>query len=97
MVPKGTFLHEWLVRVRTHYQNIVPLIIWYKIVTLIKINVPSRQINVPPCQINDPHCQINFPLSNNFPKILRQNHDPGDICLPEGHMFVSLFNHVYGP
>ena len=72
--------------------------------TLLKINVSSCQKNVPPCQINDPpyqinvsHCQINVPLSNKFPKILKQNHDPRDIYLQEGHIFVSLFDHVYGP
>ena len=32
-----------------------------------------------------------------FPKFLRQNHDPKDICLQEGLIFVSLFDHVYGP
>ena len=68
------------------------------------MNVPSCQINVPPCKINDPpsqinvpHCQINVPLSNNFPKFLRQNHDPRGIYLQEGHIFVSLFDHVDGP
>ena len=29
------------------------------------------------------------------PKFLRQNHDPRDIYLQEGHIFVSLFYHVY--
>ena len=92
------------VRVRTHDQIFVPLIICCKIVTLLKINVPSCQINVPPCQINDPpsqinvpRCQINVPLSNKFPKFLRQNHDPQDIYLQEGHIFVFQFDHVYGP
>ena len=82
----------------------VSLIICNKIVTLLKINVPSCQINVPPCQINDPpsqinfpHCQINVPWSNNFPNFLRQNHDPRDIYLQEGHIFVFLFDHVYRP
>ena len=28
---------------------------------------------------------------------MRQNHDPRDIYLQEGHIFVSLFDHVYGP
>ena len=89
-------------RVRTHYQNFAFLIICNKIVTLLKINVPSRQINVPPCQINDPtsqinvpHCQKNVPLANKCPKFLRQNHDPRDNYLQEGHIFVSLFDHVY--
>ena len=83
-------LKEWLIRVRTHDQNFVPLIICNKNVTLLKMNVPSCQINVPPCQINDPpsqinvpHCQINVPLSNKFPKFLRQNHDPMDIYLSQ--------------
>ena len=65
--------------------------------TLLKINVPSCQINVPLCQINDPPSQINVPLSNKFSKFLRQNHDPRDICLQEVHIFVTLFDHVYGP
>ena len=71
---------------------------------LLKINVPSRQTNVPPCQINDPtaqidvpHCQKNVLLSNKCPKFLRQNRDPRDIYLQEGHIFVSPFDHVYGP
>ena len=51
----------------------------------------------PPSQVNVPHCQINVPLSNEFPKFLRRNHDPKDIYLQEGHIFVSLFDHVYGP
>ena len=83
----GTFWDSPL-RVRTHDQNFVPLIIFNKIVTLPKINVPSRQINVPPCQMNDPpsqinvpHCQINVPLSNKCSKFLRRNHDPRDIYL----------------
>ena len=99
---KIQFSHR--LRVRTHDQNFVPLIICNKIVTLPKINVPSRQINVPSCQINDPpsqinvpHCQINVPLSNKHSKFLRQNHDPRYIYLQEGHIFVSLFDHVYGP
>ena len=85
-----------MLRVRTHDQNFVPLMICNKFVTLLKINVPFRQINVPPCQINVPpcqinvphcqinvpHCQINVPLSNKCPKILRQNHDPRDIYFP---------------
>ena len=56
--------------------------------TLLNIIVPSGQIIVPPCQIDDPpsqinvlQCQINVPLLNKFPKILRQNHDHGDIYL----------------
>ena len=72
--------------------------------TLLKINVPTYkknvrpfQINDPPCQINVPYCQINVPLSNKLPKFWRQNHDPRDIYLQEGHIFVSLFDHVYGP
>ena len=88
----------------THDQNFVPLIICNKIVTLLKMNVTSVQINVPPCQIIDPpsqinvpHCQINVPLSNKFSRFLRQNHDPWDIYLQEGHIFVSLIDHVYGP
>ena len=92
------------IRVRTHDQNIVPLIICNKIVTCLKINVPFCQIIVPPFQINDPpsqinvpSCQINVPLSNKSPKFLRQNHDPRDIYSQEGHKFVSLFDHVYGP
>ena len=77
----------WCVRVHTHDQNFVPLIICDKIVTLLKINVPSCQINDPTCQKNVPHCQINVPLSNKFPKFLRQNHDPrvargSHICVP---------------
>ena len=95
---------KWFIRVRTHDQNFVPLIICNIIVTLLKINVPSRQINIPPCQINVPPCQINvphfqinLPLSKKFPKFLRQNHDPRDIYFPEGHILVSLFDHVYGP
>ena len=72
---RGTFLTPCAraLRVRTHYQNFVPLIICNKIVTLLKINVPSCQINGHPCQINDPpsqihvfHGQINVPLSNKF-------------------------------
>ena len=35
-----------------------------------------------------------FQLTTNFPEFLRQNHDPGDIYLQEGHIFVSLFDHV---
>ena len=65
-----------------------------KMVTLLKINVPPSQINEPPSQINVPRCQINVPLSNEFPNFLGQNHDP---YLREGHIFVSLFDHVYGP
>ena len=72
--------------------------------TFLKINVPSCQINVPPSQINDPpykiivpRYQINVPLSNKLPKFLRQNHDPRDIYLQEGHIFVTRFDHVYGP
>ena len=91
-------------RVLTHDHNFAPLIICNKIVTLLKITVPSCQINVPPCQINDPpsqinvlHCQINVPLSNKFPEFVRQNHDRRDIYLQEGHKFVSLFDHLYGP
>ena len=95
------FLHGrvgfYLFRARTHDQNIVPLIICNKIVTLLKINVPSCQINDPPSWITVPLCQINVPLSNKFPKFLRQNHDPRDIYLREGQIFVSLFDHVYGP
>ena len=75
-----------------------------KIVTLFNINVSSCRINVPPCQmnyppsqINVPQCQKNVPLSNNFPKFLRKNHDLRDIYLQEGHIFVFLFDHVYGP
>ena len=63
------------IRVRIHDQNFVPLIIYNKIVTLLKIIIPPCQINVPPCQIYDPqsqinvpHCQINVPLSNKYPK-----------------------------
>ena len=66
--------------------------------------VPSCQIDVPPCQINDPPAQINVPpsqinvpLSNKFPKFLRHNFDPRDIYLLECHIFVSIFDHVYGP
>ena len=51
----------------THDQNCVPLIICSKIVTILKMNIPSCQINVPPCQINDPPYQIDVPLSNKFP------------------------------
>ena len=87
------------IRVRTHDQNFASLIICNKIVTLLKINFPSCRISVPPCQLNDPpsqknvpRCQINVPVSNKFPKSLRQNHDPGDIDLQEGHKFVSLFD-----
>ena len=72
--------------------------------TLLKINVPAYQKVVPPCQKNDPPsqtnaplCQINVPLSNKLPKFLRHNHDPRDIYLQEGHIFVPLFDHVYGP
>ena len=39
---------------------------------------------------------MNVPLSNKFPKFLRQNHDPREIYLQEAHIFVSLFDHVYG-
>ena len=88
--------------VRTHDQKFVPTIIRNKIVILLKINVPSCQINVPHSQINDPPSQIivpryqaNVPLSNKFPKFLRQNHDPRDIYLQEGHIFVTRFDHVY--
>ena len=74
--PMSACIHYLIcLRVRTHDQNFVPLIICNKIVTLLKINVPSCQINVPPCQMNDPPsqkkmsltvkemspCQINFP------------------------------------
>ena len=100
----GRAIEPLSLRVRTHDQNFAPLIICNKIVTLPKTNVPSCQIIVPPCQINDPpsqinfpHCQINVPLSNKFSKFLRQNHDPRDIYLNEGHIFMSLFDHVYGP
>ena len=86
-----------VLRVRTHDRNFVPLIICNKTVTLLIINVPFCQINYPPSQINVPHSQINVPLSNKFPKFLRQNHDPRDIYLQEGHIFGSLFDHVYGP
>ena len=62
--------------------------------TLLKINVPSFQINAHPYQINDPpsqinvhHCQIHVPWSNESPKFLRQNRDPRDIYLKEGHIF----------
>ena len=75
-----------------------------RVVTLFKINVSSYHINVLSCQINDPpsqinvlYCQINVPFSNKYPEFLRQNHDPRDICLQEGHIFVSLFDHVNGP
>ena len=68
------------------------------------MNVPSYQIKVPPCQINDPPsqisvpaCQINVPLSNNFPEFLGQNHGPWGIFLQKGHIFMTLFDHVYGP
>ena len=78
--------------------------ICYKIVTILKIKCPflsnkcpSLSKNDPPSQINVPHGQINVPLSNKFPKFLRQNHDPGGIYLHEGHIFVSLFDHVDGP
>ena len=54
-------------------------------------------MNVPSYQINVPHSQKNVPLSNKFPKFLTQNHDPRDIYLEEGHKFVSLFDHEYGP
>ena len=37
------------------------------------------------------------PCQKKNPKFLRQNHDPGDIYLQKGHIFVSLFDHVYGP
>ena len=40
---------------------------------------------------------MNDPLSNKFPNFLSQKHDPRDIYLQEGHIFVSLFYHVYGP
>ena len=47
------------------------------------------------------HCQkgtqICNPLANKCPKFLRKNHEPRDIFLQEGHIFVSLFDHVYGP
>ena len=92
------------VKARTHDQNFATLMICNKIVTLLKINVPSCQINDPPSQINDPpsqiivpHCQINVPWSNNCRKFLRQNRDLRDIYLQEGHIFVSHFDHVYGP
>ena len=68
-----------------------------KIVTLLQKNVPPCQMNDPPSQINVPHCQINVPLTNKILKFLRQNHDSRDIYLREGHIFVSLFDHVYGP
>ena len=58
---------------------------------------PSLSNKWPPSQINVPHCQIDVPLSNKFPEFLIQNHDPRDIYFPEGHIFVSLFDHVYGP
>ena len=81
-----------------------PPIICNKIATLFKMNVPSCRINFPrsqiidpPSQINVPHCQINVPLSNKFPKFLRQSHDSREIYLQEGHTFVSLIDHVYGP
>ena len=77
--------------VRTHDQNIVPLITCSQIMTLLKINVPACQTNDPPSQINVPHSQITVPLSNKFPKFLRHNHDPRDIYLQEGHIFVSIF------
>ena len=96
-------LKEWLIRVRTHDQNFVPLIICNKNVNLLKINVPSCQKNVPPCQRYDPpsqinvlHCQLSVPVSNKLPKFLRQNHDTRDNYLKEGHIFVSLFDHVDG-
>ena len=92
---------NWYLRVRTHDQNFIPIWICNKIVNLLKINVPSCQIHVPPsqiidppCQINVPHCQINVPLSNKFPSFLRLNHDPRNIYLQEGHIFVSLFDHA---
>ena len=81
-----------------------PLIICIKVVSLLKINVPSCQMNIPPCQINDPpsernvpHSQINVPWSNKFSKFLRQNHDPRDIDLQDSHIFVSLSDNVCGP
>ena len=109
-VDKGKTTNSSL-KVRTHDQNFVPLKICNNIATLHIVNVPSCQIDVPPCQINDlpsqindlpsqinvPPCQINVPLSNKFHKFLRQNHDPRDIYLQEGHKFVSLFDLLYGP
>ena len=51
-------------------------------------------MNDTPPQINVPRYQINVPLSNKFPQFSRQNHDPRDIYLQEGHIYVSLFDHV---
>ena len=48
-------------RVRTHDQNFVRLIICNEIVTVLNINVLSCQVNVPPFHINDPPSQINVP------------------------------------
>ena len=59
--------------------------------------VPPCQRNDPPSQINVPRCQIDVPLSNKFPNFFRHNQDPRDIYLQEGHIFVSLFDHAYGP
>ena len=59
LIATKDFDSEFCVRVRTHDQNFVPLIICNKIVTLLKINIPSCQINDPPSQINVPHCQTN--------------------------------------
>ena len=77
-------------RVRTHDQNFVPLIISNTILTLLQINVPPCQINVPPYQINDPPSQINVPMSNKFPKVLGQNHDPRDIYLQYLCPFLTM-------
>ena len=83
---RGLNGHEpYLVRVRTHDQNFVPLVICNKTVTLPKIKVPPCQINDPPSQIKVPDCQIIIPYG------------PRDIQFQEGHIFLSRFDHVYVP
>ena len=77
-------LHFLPLRVRIHDQNFVPLRSCNKIVTPLKINIPSCQINVPPCQKNDPLYKINVPRCQINVPLPRQNHDPRDILFARG-------------
>ena len=85
----GHFFYEppALMRVRTHDQNFVPLIICNRIVTLqnkcpvLSNKCPSKSNKWPFISNKCPSLSNKCLRSNKFPKFLRQNHEPGDMIL----------------
>ena len=77
-----------LLRICSHDQNFVPLIICNKIVN----KCPFLSNEWPSISNTCPSLSNKCPsLSNEFPKFLRQNHDSRDIYLQEGHIFVPFW------